>query len=65
MNRLNIKNICGIGAGYKGGLTVSFIADQCPNIFINVFDLNEQRIKNWNDPDFDKLPIYGPGLGKL
>ncbi len=52
-------------AGYKGGLTVSFIADQCPNIFINVFDLNEQRIKNWNDPDFDKLPIYGPGLGKL
>jgi len=65
MNRLNIKNICCIGAGYVGGPTMSVIADKCPNIIINVVDLNEQRIKNWNDPDFDKLPIYEPGLGKI
>ena len=51
MNRLNIKNICCIGAGYVGGPTMSVIADKCPNIIINVVDLNEQRIKNWNDPD--------------
>jgi len=65
MNRLNIKNICCIGAGYVGGPTMSVIADKCPNIIINVVDLNEQRIKNWNDPDFDKLPIYEPGLGEI
>ena len=65
MNRLNIKNICCIGAGYVGGPTMSVIADQCPNILINVVDLNEERIKNWNNPDSDKLPIYEPGLADI
>ena len=34
---------------------MSVIADQCPNIIINVVDLNEERIKNWNNTDFEKL----------
>ena len=65
MNEFKIKNICCIGAGYVGGPTMSVIADQCPNIIINVVDLNEERIKNWNNTDFEKLPVYEPGLGKL
>ena len=54
---------------YRGRLcrrpTMSVIADQCPNILINVVDLNEERIKNWNNPDSDKLPIYEPGLADI
>ena len=60
-----IKNICCIGAGYVGGPTMSVMAEKCPNITINVVDLNEERIKNWNNPDLDKLPIYEPGLKKI
>ena len=48
---MKTKEICCIGAGYVGGPTMSVIADKCPNIIINVVDLNEKRIKNWNDPD--------------
>ena len=60
-----IKNICCIGAGYVGGPTMSVMAEKCPDITINVVDLNEERIKNWNNPDLDKLPIYEPGLRKI
>ena len=62
---LKIKNICCIGAGYVGGPTMSVIADRCPNITINVVDLNVERVKNWNNSDLNKLPIYEPGLGKI
>ena len=41
-----IKNICCIGAGYVGGPTMSVLADKCPEIQINVVDLNSSRIKN-------------------
>ena len=64
-NLMLIKNICCIGAGYVGGPTMSVMAEKCPNITINVVDLNEERIKNWNNPDLDKLPIYEPGLRKI
>ena len=37
---------------------MSVMAEQCPNIIINVVDLNEEKIKNWNNPDLDKLPVY-------
>ena len=40
-----IKNICCIGAGYVGGPTMAVIAKNCPNIQINVIDLNIERIK--------------------
>ncbi|HGY5536814.1 MAG TPA: nucleotide sugar dehydrogenase [Prochlorococcus sp.] len=62
MNVPQIRNICCIGAGYVGGPTMAVIADRCPNIQVNVVDLNEARIAAWNDPDLSKLPVYEPGL---
>ena len=41
MSKVDIKNICCIGAGYVGGPTMAVIADKCPDIKINVVDLNE------------------------
>ena len=61
----SIKNICCIGAGYVGGPTMAVIADNCPNIKVDVVDLNQERIKNWNNHDFSKLPIYEPGLDAI
>ena len=46
-----IKNICCIGAGYVGGPTMAIIAERCPNIQVEVVDLNEERIKNCNNKD--------------
>jgi len=59
---MKIKNICCIGAGYVGGPTMTVIADKCPNIRVEVVDLNQKRIADWNDADLNKLPIYEPGL---
>ena len=41
---LKIKNICCIGAGYVGGPTMAVIADKCPELKVEVVDLNEDRI---------------------
>ena len=60
-----IKKICCIGAGYVGGPTMAVIADKCPDIQVDVVDLNQKRIKDWNENDFDKLPIYEPGLKEI
>ena len=60
-----IKNICCIGAGYVGGPTMSVLADKCPEIQINVVDLNALRIEEWNSEDLSKLPIYEPGLKEI
>ena len=57
-----IKNICCLGAGYVGGPTMSVIALKCPEIKVNVVDLNADRIAAWNDVNLDNLPIYEPGL---
>ncbi len=62
---MNIKNICCIGAGYVGGPTMSVIADKCPKIIVNVVDINEKRINDWNNQDLDKLPVYEPGLSEI
>ena len=62
---MKIKNICCIGAGYVGGPTMSVIAQKNPGIKVTVVDLNEKRIAAWNDEDFDKLPIYEPGLAEV
>tara|TARA_B100000212_G_C27383841_1_gene538259 strand:- start:3433 stop:4839 length:1407 start_codon:yes stop_codon:yes gene_type:complete len=61
----DIKNICCIGAGYVGGPTMSVIASNCPNIQVNVVDINPERVAAWNDRDIANLPIYEPGLGQI
>ena len=58
----DIKRICCVGAGYVGGPTMSIIANKCPDIRIDIVDINEERIAEWNS---DKLPIYEPGLDSL
>ena len=44
-----------------GGPTCAVIALKCPNIQVQIVDLNQSRVDAWNSPDF-KLPIYEPGL---
>ena len=39
------KNICCIGAGYVGGPTMAVIASNCPELRVDVVDINKQRIK--------------------
>ncbi len=60
-----IKKICCIGAGYVGGPTMAVIANKCPHIDVNVVDINEKRIKEWNNNDLSKLPIFEPGLKEI
>ena len=60
-----INNICCIGAGYVGGPTMAVIADNCPNIQIEVVDVSEERINKWNSTDLNELPIYEPGLSEI
>ena len=62
---IKIANICCIGAGYVGGPTMAVIADRCPNIEVNVVDIDEERIKKWNDKDLKNLPVYEPGLEEI
>ena len=62
---MKIDSICCIGAGYVGGPTMAVIAQKCPNIKVTVVDLNEARIAAWNNADFDKLPVYEPGLADV
>ena len=62
---IQIKNICCIGAGYVGGPTMSVIADKCPQIRVNVVDVNQYRINAWNSKDLNKLPIFEPGLDQI
>ncbi len=52
-------NICCIGAGYVGGPTMAMIALKCPDIQVNVVDMNAARIAAWKS---GTLPIYEPGL---
>lgn len=60
-----IKKICCIGAGYVGAPTMTVIAANCPNLIINVVDINQERINGWNSTDLTNLPVYEPGLEKL
>ena len=62
---MKIKNICCIGAGYVGGPTMTMIANKCPDIKIEVVDLNQDRIRDWNNNDLTKLPVYEPGLAEI
>ena len=62
---MKINKICCIGAGYVGGPTMAVIAQKNPNIKVNVVDINEERINQWNAKDLTKLPVYEPGLDKV
>ncbi|MEC8659554.1 MAG: nucleotide sugar dehydrogenase [Verrucomicrobiota bacterium] len=57
-----VSNICCVGAGYVGGPTMSVIASKCPEIRIDIVDVNKERISEWNS---DQLPIYEPGLEQI
>ena len=65
MDEFNIKKICCIGAGYVGGPTMAVFASHCPDIEINVVDINKERIDAWNNVDLKQLPIFEPGLDNL
>ena len=62
---ISIRNICCIGAGYVGGPTMAVISLNCPDILINVVDVNKERIEAWNSYDLSKLPIFEPGLDEV
>lgn len=62
---MKIRNICCIGAGYVGGPTMAVIAEKCPDITVNVVDINEARIAAWNSDDVEEIPIYEPGLSEI
>ena len=62
---MKIKNIGCIGAGYVGGPTMTVIASECPEIKVNVADVNKERITLWNHEDLSRLPIYESGLAEL
>ena len=65
MSKYKIKNICCIGAGYVGGPTMAVFAEHCKDLKIVVSDINEERIKLWNNKNVSNLPIYEPGLGEI
>ena len=44
---------------------MTVIASQCPEIKVNVADINPERIALWNHDDLDQLPVYEPGLAEL
>ena len=57
-----MPKICCIGAGYVGGPTMAVIAKHCPEIRVEVVDVNQARIAAWNS---DCLPVYEPGLDSV
>jgi len=54
--------ICCLGAGYVGGPTMAMIAAKCPDLEVIVTDMNEARIRAWNE---GPLPVYEPGLEEV
>ena len=44
---------------------MAVIANNCPNININVVDINSERISKWNSKDLTKLPVYETGLDEI
>ena len=65
MNKMKIKNICCIGAGYVGGPTMSIIAQKNPKIKVNVVDMNANKIAAWNSENLENLPVYEPGVSEV
>lgn len=57
-----IHKVCCIGAGYVGGPTMAVIALRCPHLQVNVVDLDERKIAQWNSDD---IPIFEPHLNDI
>ena len=55
--KLSLKKICCIGAGYVGGPTMAVIAKHCPNLNIEVVDINENRINSWNSENINDVRL--------
>ena len=62
---VTIKKICCVGAGFVGGPTMAVFADKCPQLNIEIVDINEERINDWNENDLTKLPIFEPYLKEI
>ena len=41
------------------------ISKNCPEVTVNVVDLNEERISKWNDDSMSNLPVFEPGLSEV
>lgn len=54
--------ICCIGAGYVGGPTMAVMARKCPDVRVDVVDIDAARIAAWNG---DCLPVFEPGLAEV
>ena len=44
---------------------MAVIANSCPDITVNVVDINQNRINNWNSRDLSNLPVFEPGLKEI
>ena len=44
---------------------MAVIAKKCPDILINVVDINEKRINSWNSDDLSKFAVFEPGLDEI
>lgn len=44
---------------------MAVIAQKCPKVTVTVVDINEKRVRDWNNPDVDKIPVYEPGLSEI
>ena len=44
---------------------MAVIAKNCPDIEVEVVDINAARIKAWNDTNLDNLPVFEPGLSEI
>ena len=44
---------------------MAVIAKNCPDIDVEVVDINAARIKAWNDTNLDNLPVFEPGLSEI
>ncbi len=44
---------------------MAVVADNWPNIRVDLVDIDTKRINEWNNEDLDKLPVYEPGLKEI
>ena len=44
---------------------MAVIAKNCPNLDVEVVDINETRIEAWNNTNLDNLPVFEPGLPEI
>ena len=60
-----IKNICCIHAGYIWGPMTAVFVKNYPSMVLDVVDINQSRIDDWNSDDLSKLSVFETGLVKV